>query len=845
MNLDTPDTNSAVWQWVLAFYDEINNLDESIVDFEESSKDLSSKIGYVAAKCFGDNDSKILLIDTLIEKLNEYFNGNILAALKSSVNILLEGLLIFAVSEECFEREKAVEIIMKMDNDIQFTLMTIIQGQMAIYASDEIVESVEEIIENNNLMVKHMEESLCMECDKKQIQVSTLISQQETMRQEFIVLENKLKNEIASESHKLIDAELTIIEKDRLIETKIKELNELSSRIHELEIKVSNEKNIFQDLQNLQDKIDVLQPQAERLHLAETQLEKVKEKLDELKGVKTQLQAESAAHVETYNKFVIAEQELGTLRKAKVQLEEYRSQVAELTIQTQELTIRLNEREALLARLKDSYNNLTESKEEHVLERLQLVNDLQATNDLLREASLLNQNGIGDGINEFNPVLMHELDKLRNENQDLRSKLDLSSLESLEKMEKDIADQKSINSSLQSKLVSTKDQLKSALHTINNLELQNSNLAKEFKVYRREQEESWEFQRVEVEALKFSHTSQVQYLLNKHDNILKLHQKGHNATISELSTRITQLDEILEEATTDLKKVNEENNLNMEIIIQKDQHIEELNMKRKIESEEYFLEAKKLKEFHENEITVFTNKHTKELQLLQSEHEKVLLEEEDKLRVLQVDLEDERIKRRRIEREKKVLDAELHRCKSQLQSSFGGGGTGTDVDQVLSEMKVMQQELEGVKNELTKAKTSGYNSVANMNGGNSTSNSETNSNNSKALSSRPRRTVNKPVEVISTSNPTNFVNYMEINEVNDRKLEQLVKEKRELLAKNLEGNKERSELSQKILVYERELTSLKSKVTKLTLEKERLERTINKNSIINDENINVINRVNT
>ena len=66
--------------------------------------------------------------------------------------------------------------------------------------------------------------------------------------------------------------------------------------------------------------------------------------------------------------------------------------------------------------------------------------------------------------------------------------------------------------------------------------------------------------------------------------------------------------------------------------------------------------------------------------------------------------------------------------------------------------------------------------------------------------------------------------YLEQSEVNDKKVDQLTREKRDLLSKNLEENKERIEISQKLMASEREVRSLKAKVTKLTLEKERTNR---------------------
>lgn len=50
-------------------------------------------------------------------------------------------------------------------------------------------------------------------------------------------------------------------------------------------------------------------------------------------GIKGQLKAESAAHTDTHASLVATTQELDSLKRVKVQLDEYRSQSAESAIQ--------------------------------------------------------------------------------------------------------------------------------------------------------------------------------------------------------------------------------------------------------------------------------------------------------------------------------------------------------------------------------------------------------------------------------------------------------------------------------------------------------------------------------
>lgn len=72
--------------------------------------------------------------------------------------------------------------------------------------------------------------------------------------------------------------------------------------------------------------------------------------------------------------------------------------------------------------------------------------------------------------------------------------------------------------------------------------------------------------------------------------------------------------------------------------------------------------------------------------------------------------------------------------------------------------------------------------------------------------------------------------YIAVSELDivDKRIDQLLKEKRELFAKCLEERKTKAELTQKLLSYENDITAFKGKITKIALEKERLERKMSK-----------------
>jgi uncharacterized protein (DUF342 family) len=131
-----------------------------------------------------------------------------------------------------------------------------------------------------------------------------------------------------------------------------------------------------------------------------------------------------------------------------------------------------------------------------------------------------------------------------------------------------------------------------------------------------------------------------------------------------------------------------------------------------------------------------------------------------------------------------------------------------------------------------------------MTGGNHMTRSNNNNNNTRSLM-RPQRIPtsannNNNNTMSSTINPTSstsaansngsmkYNNYAEQAELHEKHIEQLAREKRDLITKSLEENKEKMELSQRILALDKENATLKAELRKRTLEKERLERNLMK-----------------
>ena len=665
--------------------------------------------------------------------------------------------------------------------------------------------------------------------------------------------ESKLKGEIAFLMNKLVDSELFMVESEEKVKIYQQKVNESIKRISELEESVKDTVQLNRHLHQLRDEIDVLRPQADRAEIAERQFDRMKEKLDELNCVKKQLATESTALKDTHKKLIVAEQELDALKKTKLQLEDYRTQQAECTIKIDELTIRLRQRDEDIQRLLQDNQSLNLGQSDKLIQAQYLMDELRATSEQLRNVE--NGDGIGMGLSELNPVLMQELHSLRAENEILHKKVDFTSIESLNKLENDLADQKCINNSLQQKCMATKDSLAVALAAITTLTNRVKLLETDIKHMNRISAEVGLMYNEEMLAKDFYHAKRLRYLNKYHETSKHLLVQGNMTIRNSLMVDLSQLKETLNMSFSEVEAlISKKHSMTKRIIATNDRLVEETNK----HDNDNVIYKRKLEEItKETHITLekIQSENDDKIKKMIQEHANQLSNEIEKARSLSSDIEEERIKRRRVEREKKFHEAESHRHKTQLQIG-NGGGTGMEVDFALKELKQMQLLLDTANAEIHQLKAMHVNEseskcitrVCNF----SDHENNIDNHNMTKVSSRPLRvkmaersegkTLTPSISNLS-STTTGVINgrystYLEQSDVMDRRVEQLTRERREMIAKNLEENKERVELNQKLLASEREITSMKSKITKLTLDNERLQRKIilsnNDNNSVDD-----------
>jgi len=608
----------------------------------------------------------------------------------------------------------------------------------------------------------------CNECEKQKLTINKLQIDVNNAINHELIIENKLKEELAILQNKLCDTELLILERENQLSKKEDDLKNALKQIKSYEDNMKESTLTKQKLIELQDELDVIRSQAEKAENAERQLERLREKLDDFNGIKQQLRKEVEVSAETHTKLLAAEQELEHLRKLKGQVETYRAQHSEYVILIEELTFRLQQKDSDIARLMENVDNLNDGQQGQLMQSKHLLEELQAKSEQIREIN--RSNGIGEGVSELNPELMQELERLRAQNSSLLSKIDETSVEALDKLEKDLADQKSIVTSLQSKWLSTKESLAAAMITITNLNSKVLKLENNLFSLQKEVEVSNQMAEEDKLAQKIENKRKFDSLSKNHSDAQHLFMTGQLAVQMEMSNYNDNLCQTIEEKCSSITNLE---NLNSNLQKSLDESIEAYESekkKRKVDKEGFDATIEDIK----------------------LEHSQLLAMEMERSRSLAANVEEEKIKRRRIEREKKFYEAESNRHKTQLQTA--GSGNCSEVESALKEIKTMQQQLDAANQEILELRSNNYNTNNNDNNNNNNSNGSTSDNNTntnrRLASSRPVRVKvnndttqqNTTSKVTSSNSNTNggYYNegFLEQSEITDKRIEQLVRERR-------------------------------------------------------------------
>jgi hypothetical protein len=690
------------------------------------------------------------------------------------------------------------------------------------------------------------EEIVCIVCVDKEKQINELHAAMKKAAEKEDTLVQEFSREKSAQVSKLMDAELMLLQKDESITNLNVEIKKLLEALAEQEEKLVKIKEYEIQVQHLHDDLDVLRPKALKVDALEAQTERLKQKLDEMSDTKQQLIKESAEHSKTHSKLVDATRELDSLRRTKAQLEEYRAQCAEYEITVNDLKLKLADVEFQLLDALNKNGSLAESQRTKLMETQHLSEELQAASQHLQQ--LERTGGIGEGMCELNPALMNELERLKAENSMLLTKIDGSSMESLERLEKNLDDQKCINSSLQSKWAATKDQLAKSSAEVASLSLNLRIMNEKYTLQTHVLAETRAHAEEDRMATQARASLNLENQEREHQQVMACTIESHLKAMAMIKGELSQCQTDLAETSQKLKESEDCCSGLRKDISANLTTIDGLRQKLVDTIADFEGKLTSLKENHSAAIDLLKENEKRRIEELEAKYKANLMAMEIEVTSLSSEVDDERLKRKRVEKEKRFLDSEIHRYKTQVQiNSSNGQGTIKDIATVLEELKSMQSQLDVANEEISRLRANQNNHAVASAAPTAEGGATGYSLRDRALQ-RPKRVRLGELEaqtMVGLSS-SNLGDIMEQKDLNDKRIEVLAREKRELIAKNLEENQEKMDLAQRLLQMERENKQLKSKVTKLTLDNERFERKLLltqdkvKGSIsrpVNDENI--------
>ena len=298
--------------WLRSTYEEVVDDDHESCE-EESDSDMIHSLGlYIFTMTYESS------FQDVVEEISAHFGRDLTRFIQSSSTFLIEACLICAVSSLSADRTKFVQIIMRMEPAAKAFIMESLKNNLLHYFDPE--QSVNEtdhgttLADDRNALsdnhqsttnrnteasvvngnpvgsseVKKEEDkrviSFCLSCNDNAIRRAALQEDVESIIKREKEGEIKLRAEITSQTNRLIDAEISIIDMDAKLASKSSELDSALSIIQENEAKIRGCNKVIGQFQQIQDEIDVLKPKADRAEASEQQLEKLRNKLDELKG---------------------------------------------------------------------------------------------------------------------------------------------------------------------------------------------------------------------------------------------------------------------------------------------------------------------------------------------------------------------------------------------------------------------------------------------------------------------------------------------------------------------------------------------------------------------------------
>ena len=322
-------------------------------------------------------------------------------------------------------------------------------------------------LEKETVQLKDTNEALCSELNMFRQQESELRALLEENEAKNRAAQLKIETEHLALNNKLRD------EYDDKIQS-------LERKLKRSEEKLENKLSLEEEVSALKDEVDVLQSCKTKLMQTEDQLRKMKAKVEQMNDMSTVLASEEKAHAEAVAKCLELENNLAVLAPLKRQLEEYKSRATDAEV-------RLVDCEDEIKRLKESGNNMSDLNKELKVDALRQQAEVEDMRRQMHEGCIdsfdEDNNKLGQGISEMNPVLKEELLRLRSENKRLKEFAAKREDDAVQILEEKCDDASRLSAKFKEQFLSTKSVLEehkgllnASMNRENELKLQVENL---------------------------------------------------------------------------------------------------------------------------------------------------------------------------------------------------------------------------------------------------------------------------------------------------------------------------------------------------------------------------------
>eukprot|EP00164_Ancoracysta_twista_P002793 GFYU01003714.1.p1 GENE.GFYU01003714.1~~GFYU01003714.1.p1 ORF type:complete len:884 (-),score=333.11 GFYU01003714.1:107-2758(-) len=339
---------------------------------------------------------------------------------------------------QCDHKEDYITVIMSLPQDVQTSIMILVQQTMAKFPAESSVNSPglapaspttrvpvsPRMLSDDSAQVSRLQR----EKDEMQTSLDSLEKQHDQLMQDYKSLQEakeQLEANAGNKDEETEDAYREELEKirktkDSQIADFQHQLEEKDETISSLEKKLEEVAKLTADNRSLTDELDIMKSKVAQMEKLESQLEKYKRKIEESSDMRKQMKSLEEQNEKYLRQVLEAEGTAKKIPQLKAQVDTYREQVTKLESQATEMTTKLQKKDVELSAQNDELEMLKTERganKQRIDELKEQLEDHQSAKD----DEMLRGGSFGGGLDEMvTPEMKEKLIRLEQENEMLK-----------------------------------------------------------------------------------------------------------------------------------------------------------------------------------------------------------------------------------------------------------------------------------------------------------------------------------------------------------------------------------------------------------------------------------------